>query len=206
MGRFGTKVAVVCILFALLSLGGKCRRSEGPAAGGRQGRPIAELLDLSDPGSWEAAVTDQHARASKIAESLISVARDKQRSDDDRRKAILLLGRIGNSECVEFLVANVGILLPMRLVKGDADHLLQRPCTYALSRIAGVDRNWNVVPVILRELAKPTRRTRQELRDFAFVLESICGKKTARFLVEQELGRASDATVKENLKGVLRYM
>ncbi len=196
MRRFERIVGLVLVLAGLMLMGANCHKAKEPQQG----------LDLTDAVSWEPAVTREIADLDKLAEAFISVAKDEERSDEDRRKAILLVGEIGNSKCLEFLAANIGIFLRLSTVKGDADYLLQRPCTYALMKIRGVDRNWNAVPVVLRALAKPRERTKGELRDFAIALKSICGKKIGRFLVTDKLSRASNETVKENLKTVQKYL
>lgn len=186
---------VVLVLGGLVLMGANCHQAKKP-----QG------LDLTAPASWEVAATSEIADLDKLAEAFISVAKDEERSDEDRRKAILLVGRIGNSRCVEFLVGNIGIFLPMESRVTSAQRLMQRPCAYALRPASVRDRNWNAAPAILRELRKPTKRTKLELRNFTTVLNVVCGEKIARFLVTDELSRASNEMVKENLKTVQKYL
>jgi hypothetical protein len=197
---------MLCLALLIIAFGTSC---EEDGESGRHSREIQkerQRLDLTDPGSWEAAVTDQQARASRIAEGLMSVVRDKQRSDDDRRHAIGLLARLGDSQSAAFLVANIDMHLPLEKIKGDEDEIRQRPCTYVLSGIRSGIRNWNVVPLILAELRKPAACEKAKLTDFAFVLGSVCGERTARAIIEQELAVASDPTVKDNLRTVLKYI
>ncbi len=200
MSSSKTVLMLIGVLLVLLTSGAKCENDAAspPAA--------AELLDLSDPGSWEAAVADREARASKIAESLISAAQDKQRPDDDRKRAIDLLARLGDDESLGFLVANIDMYLPLEKIKGDEDEIRQRPCTYSLSGIRSGIRNWDVVPLILGELREPAVHKKVKLIDFAFVMGAVCGERTARAIIEQELSTASDPSVKQNLQTVIKYI
>ena len=163
-------------------------------------------IDLRSPSSWKAAIERQTADLDKIAVALISVAEDEGRSPQVRRQAIVLLGRIGSSRALDFLVSHIGMELPLTLVLGDGDMVRGRPCTYALSGIADGKRNWNAVPLLLRYLSKPATRKQQELMDFAFLLRRICGKSTARQLLAHQHSKASQPTVVRNLQGVSRYL
>ena len=99
-------------------------------------------FDPKKPASWEKAVRQRAGELDKVAGALIKVAKDKTRSKDDRRKAITLLGEIGNKRCISFLVANMRMELPLKFIVTDTDRIRQRPCTYALLGGRARKRNW----------------------------------------------------------------
>jgi hypothetical protein len=197
---------VLCTLLLLLILGAKCEKDDSGTDDGREPGIRDELLDLSEPGSWDLAVKNEHERARKIAEKLISIAQDKQRPNDDRRRAINLLARLGNDKSLEFLVANIDIYIPLEKIKGDEDEIRQRPCTYALSGIRSGIMNWNVVPLILAQLREPTVNQKAKLIDFAFILGAVCGERTAHAIIGHEVSVASEESIRANFEMVLKYL
>ena len=162
-------------------------------------------IDLSRPASWRAAMRGEMEDLDKAAAALISVAEDKARSDEDRRLAILLIAEIGNSRCLEFLVANIAMDLPAHSL-GDESLILGRPCMYALAGFNGRRKNWNAVPVILAALAKPVSRKKSELVYSAWALRGICGTKMARALIAHKLSGSSHPAIVGSLKTVSRFL
>jgi len=126
----------------------------------------------------------------------MAVAKDEKRSNDDRRKAVLLLGKIGSPECLEFLIANVTMRVMVAEIAHDRDMDLLNPCKYALS-----DGDWNVPRAIVQSLHKP--KTKQEM---IYLLGGMTlptsgfGPEMAHALVQQELrNRRGDPVFRENL-------
>jgi len=137
------------------------------------------LLNLAQPDTWEAAVVRTEQQRTEIAEALISVAKDEKRHLDARRKAIFLLGRIGNKESLDFLASNVAL----HVSAGAATSRMEDfPCWQALSK-----KDWSVVSAILRSLNR--KRSDRELVYLAEAPKMIFGTRMARAAVDHELSR-----------------
>jgi hypothetical protein len=199
----GTNLVTVlaCVALAALALG---------AGAAPPGDGAAPPLDPKQPDSWQASVNRARENLGQVTRALIAVARDPARPDGDRRKAIFALGKVGDREALEFLVANIGLQLPVGRVVGDEDRLQETPCYYVLSQAgrAWKDKDLNVLGVILDALDRP--RTETELVYYAEVLrgllatEKVTTNTRARAFVGYELSAEPGAVRKKNLEAILR--
>ena len=168
----GALVVTVC-------LGGE--PASGPAA---TGAPPGFAADK--PETWEPAIKRAQGDLDAIADVLIRVARgagphaqDEELGPQERLKAIMTLGRIGNDKAIDFLVTNVA----MRF-ESSGDY----PCLSSLLhsiRDRG-QRDWRVAQAVFRSLDQP--KTRTELVYFSKVLDDIwLNMQFPKALVEKEL-------------------
>jgi len=176
--------------------------SRGAAEGDRG--PLAKpFVDTSNPETWETAITDAQHHLCKISAALISVAKDETRSNDDRRKAIFLLGRIDNKESLNFLIENVALYVQMETIKGDDDTLKETPCAYALWST----RSWKVVQAVFGSLE--VSKSKRERINLAGVLGSTLGNNLILAAIEEQLHRTPrpiTAQRKENLEAIRAYL
>jgi len=161
----------------------------------------APIIDIAKPDTWEARVKRANEDIAQIARSLISVAKDKKRPVEERRKAILLLGSVRNKESIEFLIANVSLRLPMRRILGDRDAMLETPCTFVLHQ-----GGWNTAKAVLDSLAKP--RPNADLLRIYGVFKRNLTRKRAIAIVDVELEKlvGSENIYKKNLKTIKTYL
>jgi len=160
-------------------------------------------LDPARPKSWRAAVRERTQRLDRMAVELISVAKDKTRQEAVRRKAILLLGTIGNERALKFLVGNVGLIVPLDAEPADAHPMLDRPCAYALMGVHNGRTHWNAVPLIIGALCEPTRLGDETRRDLAAILHVTCGGRRALVILRQALNDAKSPDAASNVKAAL---
>ncbi len=160
-------------------------------------------IDTANPKTWEAAIEGAQDHIREVSASLISVAKDETRSNDDRRKAIFLLGRIENKESLNFLIENITLYLQMEIVKGDDDTLKETPCAYALRKT----RNWKVAQAVFASLEVP--KSKRERIHFAGVLRATLGKNLGLAAIEEQLHRTPrpiTAQRRENLEAICEYL
>ena len=160
-------------------------------------------IDTTNPKTWEAAITGAQDHIHEVLAALISVAKDETRSNDDRRKAIFLLGRIDNKESLNFLIENVALYVQMETIRGDDDYLKQTPCAYAL-RSTG---SWKVAQAVFASL--DVSKSKREHNRLAGVLGSILGNNLALTAIEEQLHRTPrpiTAQRKENLEAIREYL
>ena len=117
-------IASVCLTCAVGVIHG-LQPSAGP------GLPERVLLAKDEPATWEPAIRKAQGDLDAIGNILMDVALDKERGDEDRRNAIALIGKIGSDKCLDFLVANVSLAIPLKCF-GGGDFTRATPCTYAL--------------------------------------------------------------------------
>jgi len=164
---------------------------EGPAS-----RPSPAGMDPADPKTWEPAIDQCKAALSPIAKALMAVAKDEMRSNDDRRKAVVLLGEIGSPESLQFLIDNVTMRIPMQTYLLAEDWVKEMACAYALSE--GGTGDWNMPKAVMQSLHKP--KTKEELR---YLRRGLCvrgfGPNVTWALLRQELGNMPEPTYRENL-------
>jgi HEAT repeat protein len=163
---------------------------------------LEKAIDPTKPDSWTPRVREVQEELRQIAKALISVAQNRERSDEDRRAAIQALGEIGNSESLDFLVDNIFLRIPLKKVKGDEDKLLETPCLHAL--LQSVD--WNAIPRVLRALSQPVDE--DAVSTYAHLLIAIMGTHRAKALlkgvIETESGTNAPNRVRiESLSAVL---
>ena len=159
-------------------------------------QPSPAGMDPADPKTWEPAIDQCKAALSPIAKALMAIAKDEKRSNDDRRQAVLLLGKIGSPESLEFLIGNVTMIIPMRNTIGPEDMLKETACVYALGE-GGVG-DWNVPKAIIQSLRKP--KTQEELRClFMGMTVRGFGPGVNWALLRQQLGNMPEPTYRENL-------
>jgi hypothetical protein len=161
------------------------------------------LIDTANPKTWEAAITGAQDHIREVSAALISVAKDEIRCNDDRRKAIFLLGRIENKESLKFLIENVALYVQMGQIEGDDDMLKQTPCSYALWST----RSWKVAQAVFASLEVP--KSKRERVHFAGVLGATLGKNLALAAIEEQLHRTPrpiTAQRRENLEAIREYL
>jgi len=175
-----------------------------PAAAGGARRVLRHLaLEPAKPNPWLAVARREVAALDKAAEALISVAKDRSRKEAVRRKAILLLGTIGNERALKFLVGNVGLIVPLDAEPADAHPMLDRPCAYALMGVHNGRTHWNAVPLIIAALSEPTRHGDETRRDLAAILHATCGGRRALVILRQALNDAKSPDAASNVKAAL---
>jgi hypothetical protein len=160
-------------------------------------------IDTANPKTWEAAIEGAQDHIREVSAALISVAKDETRSNDDRRKAIFILGRIENKESLNFLIENVLLHIQMGQIEGDDDYLKQTPCSYALWST----RSWKVAQAVFASLEVP--KSKWERVHFAGVLGSTLGKNLALAAIEEQLHRTPrpiTAQRRENLEAIRDYL
>jgi hypothetical protein len=196
MDRGRRRTAAVGVLVVSTAAIGALSRAE-PAG------PAVPQFDRADPKSWRPNVKDELKKLDQMAQELIAVAEDKERSDEDRLEAIRVLGMIGHSRCIDFLAANITMRIKVHQeIRGDGERFLGFPCLYAL---CGFDhgRNWNAVPEVMREVTRDGELTDGEIWAYALVLKEVCGKWMANAIVDDRLSRAgTDEQLKKNLIAV----
>lgn len=162
--------------------------------------PIGKsLIDTANPDTWEAVITRAQDHLRTVSTTLIAIAKDEMRSNDDRRKAIFLLGKIDNKKSLDFLIQNIALHLQMDKIKGDEDDLKRTPCAYALRSTA----NWKVAQAIFGSLDVP--KSKLEHIYLAGVLESVLGKNLTLATIEEQLHRTPrpiTAQRRENLEAI----
>lgn len=157
------------------------------------------LINTANPETWEAAITRVREQAFEVSAALIAIAKDKTRSNEGRRKAIFLLGKMDNKKSLDFLIQNIALHLQMDKIKGDDDDLKGTPCAYAL-RSTG---NWKVAQAVFGSL--DTGKSKLEQIHFAGVLRSTLGKNLAVAVIEEQLHRTPrpiTAQRRENLEAI----
>ncbi|MDK1031493.1 MAG: hypothetical protein QGD94_05765 [Planctomycetia bacterium] len=176
--------------FAFIGVG--LAAQEKPAA--------AKALDPAKPDTWEASVNDARRELGKIAKALIAVAKDEGRSNDDRRKAIFLLGKMGNKESIDFLIANVSLRIPMVFRLTEEAQAKETPCMYVLQKA----RNWNVAKAILESLK--VQRPQLDLAYLSLALDRILTRRVAIAAVEQRSLQTRNRIWKENLATLKTFL
>jgi hypothetical protein len=168
-----------------------------------QKKVTESLIDIANPKTWEAAIDNAQGHIREVSAALISVAKDETRSNDDRRKAIFLLGRIEDKESLNFLVENMALYLQMEIVKGDDDTLKETPCAYALRKT----RSWKVAQAVFASLE--VTKSKRERVHFAGVLRATLGQNLALAAIEEQLHRTPrpiTAQRRENLEAIREYL
>lgn len=157
------------------------------------------LINTKNPQTWEAAITRVREQAFEVSSALIAVAKDKTHSNEDRRKAIFLLGKMDNKKSLDFLIQNIAFRLQMDKIKGDEDRLKGTPCAYALRHTG----NWKVAQAVFGSL--DTGKSKLEQNHLAGALKSTLGKNLAEAAIEEQLHRTSrpiTAQRSENLEAI----
>jgi hypothetical protein len=157
------------------------------------------LINTANPQTWEAAITRVREQAFEVSAALIAIAKDKTRSNEDRRKAIFLLGKMDNKKSLDFLIRNITLRVQMDKIKGDEDNLKRTPCAYALRHTG----NWKAAQAVFGFL--DTGKSILEQIHFAGVLKSTLGRNLAEAAIEEQLHRTSrpiTAQRRENLEAI----
>ncbi len=170
--------------------------SGGSAASKPAERPA---IDAAKPDTWEANINHVTNKLDQIAKALIAVAKDEKRPNEERRKAILLLGKIRNKESLDFLISNVSLRIP---VFHSFELPLETPYRYALCK-----RDWNIAKAVLDSLKKKPK-SKTDLLHLSSVLRATLTKERAIAIVDVELRklRISENVYKKNLKIVRVYL
>ncbi len=169
----------------------------------------AAVIDVNHPDSWERGVERGKDNLRRIATALIGIARDRRQSDDERRKAIMTLGSIGNKEALDFLVAHIRLRYEVWF-RINAEGTEEYPCSFALTIAAQQpEHGGNVVMAILRALDQP--KSEEELLDLGHVLRHALTEEGAAGLVAGELKRANrtnnpDEVRIHNLSAIQKYL
>lgn len=156
---------------------------------------LAEFDEFA-PETWEKAIDATRERQSELIRKLMEIAKDVDRKDKDRDRAILLLGKMKDTRCIDFLVANVQLTLqPISgAILSDAR---ERPCYYVL--ILPANRgDWNIAKAILKSLEAD--KSKDELMYLASVYKSILGTNAAVALLDVELGTRPPPEKKKRLE------
>lgn len=184
MNRIGTGIGV-CVVAVALGMCITLRTMEGAAT-----EPAG--LDATKPATWEAGVAAINDRLDQATQSLIAAAQDASRPHEERRQAIVLLGRIRSNQGVLFLITNVSLRLPVGTIMGDEDMAKMFPCQLALE----TDGDWNVAKTVLHALKTP--RSADDLMRLTCVVERILSRPLAIVAVDN-MAKGSSGVWKENL-------
>lgn len=136
---------------------------------------------------------------------IIAVAEDKAQKIEVRRAAILMLGKIRTKAALQYLISHFTMELPMEVITGDADEVLQRPCVYALVYVRTPYSKWDAIPLCLDELRKEKARTGREIQDWTEAMPTICGKTLAKAILTSLLEETHDPTQQDCLRRIMRY-
>ncbi len=117
-----------------------------------QGQSSTGVIDVSRPETWERTASEARGRLDRIVEALIDVAEDEKSSEQDRVKAIGLLGEIGNKESLDFLVSKVLLRVNLFRIGPSEDELRNFPCMYAMKQMG---KDWAVAQAVLRSFDQP---------------------------------------------------
>jgi len=158
-------------------------------------------IDAADPASWEARVGAARRNLDNVVDGLILIAKDKERSDEDRRNAIFLLGAMETKESLAFLIDNVGLDLPLRDRFEEIDMLKGMPCEHALC----TGESWKTAQAVLASLDEP--KSNPELGRLGSVLQTRLGSRFARAVIDEELSKARFLTPqrRKNLEVIRPY-
>ncbi len=189
--RTSSTILLVCLSMWAIGVCGAGSASDSPLE-----KPV---IDIAKSDTWEASVKLANDNMGKIAAALIAVAKDEKRPVEERRRAILLLGRIGNRESLGFLIGNVSLRLPINIGSGDEDRLKKTPCLHAL---CGGD--WRAAQAILASLDEP--RSETDLMYLAYPLERILFRDVALAAVERQLLQKPNEVRKKNLQILKKFL
>jgi len=159
-------------------------------------------IDLAKPETWEAGVARIKQDQEEIAKALISVAKDKERPIEERREAVFLLGEVHSKESIDFLIQEVSLRLPMRILSGDGDFVKETPCFYALA----FKGDWNTARAILYAVNVP--KPPRDLLHLYKVLETLLGEDVAVAAVDQTIKQEaqSQSVWRENLTVIRAHL
>lgn len=163
---------VICVFFSV------------PLIGSCQEKPSPVEFDEFAPDTWEKAVGALREKQADLVAKLINIAKDPDRKPKDRDRAVLLLGKIKDQRCIDFLVASVQMKLPPFMGFSESD-ARERPCYFVLTRPENRG-DWNIAKAVLKSLE--SEKTRDELTYLMYVYQTILGGNAALALVDVELG------------------
>ncbi len=190
MSKLVLFVAACCSL-AMLVGARDAPTAPAPAPDGRE-----PAFDVDRPETWARSIRREKDILASMGRELIQFATDKERSDDDRIEAIMVLGRIQCPDSTRFLLENIALRLNPSHIRGDLQMAQRWPCSAGIS----FSRDWNYLPSILRELNK--KKTEWELLLHGSDIQSILSKnrERAKALVHDGLGGDKDSPLyKKNL-------
>ncbi len=175
--------------------------------------PVAEGclpgFDPKKPDSWTASVDRTRGELRQTAKALEAVALDPKRPDDDRRQAILALGKIGNWESLEFLVNHVELNIPTGTIKEAG--VPGNVCYYVLLNqgTRWRERNLNIIGAILEALDTP--RTETELSHYASIFRELLSgneatKGRASMFIKYELKTHPPTVRRINLEEIRKFL
>lgn len=164
--------------------------------------------DRTDPEGWDKVIRSGQSTFSDMTKTFISIAKDTDRDEEDRRNAVYALGMIANQEALAFLVDNILLEIEVLFRVGDEDLLKQTPCYQVLCRLG----RWDVVPIIFQRLDKP--RGDRELLYYSMVLGNNLFKpemkdrsnSRAITLLELELKDNPNAVREKNLTAMIQIL
>lgn len=159
-------------------------------------KPVLAEFDEFAPEIWDKALGAVREKQSEFVRKLIEIAKDPDRKDKDRDRAVLLLGKIMDPQCIEFFVANIAMELPP--ISGAIfDDARERPCYYVLG-LAENRGNWNTAKAILESLSK--QKSDKEMVYLVTIYQQILESNHALALVDLELGKRPDPERKKRLE------
>lgn len=168
-------MSVVVVVFAAV-LGVVC-------VGGQDGTLPGER---TSPGYMK-EVEALEAKREELSARLVKVAGDAGTPADDRREAIMALGRLGTAEGDAFLAENISLKMPYNGVAFEENFWLSRPCVMSLCQRIGKRKegDWNRARAVLE--AAGGKFDREDVAAFAEVLRKNVGPWFAPVLVREHL-------------------
>lgn len=161
----------------------------------RQENKTKPPLNVNDPKTWEPAVTRSLKERHEVTRALVFVARDAKRSNEDRRKSIMLLGRLSTKEAIEFLLANIALKLAPSDDKGKGAKLREAAC---LDSLCTYGKDWGVAQALFACLKAP--KTETEVEYLGLALRQIVGLNVALIMTEDALAWRPEGDHKVNLE------
>jgi hypothetical protein len=161
---------------------------EDRAVAERAKRDFAMLIEeRSHSVDRQVRASEHRANLAGLTNELIDIANDRMRSAEERRAAILELGKIRTVRAVDYLIWNIGLSIPHARGNTEEERLLRTPCYYALltSWSESSASDWNIAARILWALEM--ERTDKELIMYSSVLRSVLSQPRAREYVRAEV-------------------
>ncbi len=158
-------------------------------------------IDPANPATLEAGVAAARRNLDELVRTLISIAKDEKRSEEDRRNAIFLLGDMETKESMAFLIDNIGLDMPLKIVRGDGDMVKGKPCEHSMRRSG----SWKTAQAVLASL--DGAKSNPKLSRLGRVLRTHLGRRFARAVIDEELSQAKYLTPqrRKNLEAIRPY-
>jgi HEAT repeat protein len=148
----------------------------------------------------------QMAAVNRVVDQLATILSDETRSSDERIQAAIQIERAGTPQALAFLVKNIGLQVPVRMIARENDRVRRYPCYYALTGMDSRRANWAAVPLLIEHASAITAAESQELSVVASCLVCICGRRAAIEIVTSRIQSTSGENGKRGLDSLRRVL